>query len=316
VLTQIVLNRLAGVAQEPHKVGNFSITRISPCPYATYINFQGLDRGPARSVEELMLMDDGHWQERQILAQMRMAGMKMRCTGDEQMVVHVGRSKVPGMPDGLVTVGEEDGLEIKAVNQYRYTQMKAKGIESSIRCQVQLYMGSDEWRELGIKRTWVYMKHKDSCKTWDFEEQFDEEYVRPIIENLDRIVLEGWKPPKVKNDFCSWCSHKIFCWKAAIVDMEGIGARDDLGEYVKAWKDGKVYEDLGKVMVDGAREAFVRAMGEDDILLADDLKIQRIVGHRVAIPIEKYIKVHGEGKLSEVLEDKAYSQMKVSVVGG
>lgn len=315
MLSQIVLTRLAEREQAPHKVGSFSVTRISPCPYATYLNFHGLDRGLERSIEELLLMEDGHWQETQVLTQMRMAGLKMRCTGDQQMVVHVGESAVPGMPDGLVTIGEkEDGLEIKALNQYRYSQMKAKGIESSIRCQVQLYMGSKEWREIGVERTWVFVKHKDSCKLWDFEERFDPGYVERILESTDRVVLQGWEPPKKKNDQCGMCGHRRFCWEAEILDMEGMVSRDDLGEYVKAWKDGKVYEDLGKTMVEGAREAFIRAMGKDDTLLAEDLKVQKVVGHRVQIPVEKYIRVHGETQLSEVLEDKTYSQVKISVM--
>ena len=307
MLSHAVLSyfRSAAVSSHIHTLPHLSITRISPCPYETYLEAHDLDPRENSDPLALMRMEDGHWQKKQIVENLMKAGWDLTYTGDDQMTVHVGRTEIPGRPDGLISVGGKwDQLEIKAVNEDRYYHMKRHGIEGRIRCQIQLCMSSREERELGIEQTWVYVKHKDSCTPYDFEEKYDSEYVKPIIETAD-MIMEGWKPQKQENDLCASCGHKVFCWQPDIIlDLGGISSRDGMKEYVDMWKEGKDRERRGKEMVKEAKAVLDDTVGEDDIVLVEDLKLQRVIRHNVTIPLDRYLEIHGNEHFKEVLEEK------------
>ena len=283
-----------------------SVTRVSPCAYETYVNYHRLDPndGQPGAVANLR-MSDGHWQEEQMLQNLQTAGWEMKHIGEDQLTVSVGRAKTPGRPDGFVKVnGDWDQLEMKAVNENRYNQMRRKGLEPRIKAQVQLYMASEECRYMGIKRTWVYMKHKDSCLPYDFEETYDHGYSAPIIEAMDRIVREEWVPRKRMSVLCATCSHRMFCWDSQFVlDLHGIKTQEDLEYLVPKWKEGKYHESLAKKAMDPVKAIFKAAIGEDDVMLVGDLKVTRTISHTVSISTDRYLEVHGKDQLEHVLQD-------------
>jgi len=307
VLSHTVLNyfRSAPISSHTHTPPHLSITLVSPCYYETYINCYDLDPRENMDPLALMRMEDGHWQENQIVENLTKAGWEMTHTGEDQMTVHVGETQIPGRPDGFIKVGNRwDQLEIKAVNENRYHHMVRKGIEGRIRCQIQLCMSSREEREMGIERTWVYMKHKDSCTPYDIEEKYDPYCSRPVMEAADRI-MEGWKPKKEENDLCASCGHKVFCWQPDIIlDLGGISSRDGLEKYVDMWKQGKNHKRRGEELVKEAKAVLDGTVGDDDIVLVEDLKLQRVIRHSVTIPLDRYLEIHGNEHFKEVLEEK------------
>jgi CRISPR/Cas system-associated exonuclease Cas4 (RecB family) len=282
-----------------------SITRISPCPYETFIEAYNLDPRENMDPVALMRMEDGHWQEKQIIEHLARTGWEMTHTGEDQMTVHVGRTEIPGRPDGFIKVGGAwDQLEVKAVNEDRYHRMVRKGIEGRIRCQTQLCMSSREERDMGIERTWVYSKHKDSCTPHDFDEIYDPEYAKPVMEAADRI-MEGWKPEKKEHDLCASCNHKVYCWQPDIIlDMDGITAVEGMKKYVDMWKEGKDRERRGKELVKEARGVLEGVVGEDDVALVEDLKLQRVIRHTPSIPLDRYLEIHGKDHFKDVLQEK------------
>ena len=291
----------------------FSVTSLSPCQYETFIHFRHLDPKD-RKPQEMMVMSDGNWQETQVVALIRKAGFKLEHVLKEQLTIHVGKTRIPGHPDGLIHTESIDLLEIKAMNLNRYTDFVQKGLDtfSRIKCQVQSYMISDELKDV-VSRCWILIKHKDTCRLYDVCEERDESFIKPIIEAADAIALENYEPPKVRCDDCTTCYHKLFCWSEEIIDMSK-GKVVSLEEVSSKWKEGKLFKTHGEVLIAEAREIFEAELGDKEVLYCDDLKIQRIISHRNEIPIAKFVEVFGPDKLASVIVPKEIPQMRIQEV--
>lgn len=295
--------------------GQLTVTGVSPCPFETYINYHHLDPQVTDAYGRLR-MKNGHWQELEVLEDLRVAGFKLRHTGTDQLIVTVG--PVKGRPDGLITVdGREDLLEIKAMSLDSYTKLKGKGLAKShprYKSQVQLYMHSEELIDK-VNGCWLYAKHKDSCRPYDVYEEKDSVYTKPIIEALDAIVLgkEKVKRPDSPNELCTSCRHSNFCWKEVLLNTSEIKVVD-LPEVVTKWKEGKYHQEYGKSLIEEAREVFEYHLGDNELLLVNGLRIKRIVSKRTDIDITKFCDIFGANRLAEVMTEKMVSQMRITSV--
>ncbi len=307
MLSEVVLAYYAGIIDRPHAGGALTVTGISPCPYATYINYHSLDRQDFSSLDRLR-MKNGHWQEREVLEDLRRAGFKMRYTGSDQLVLNVGRVPITGRPDGLITVSNrEDVLSIKAMNSSRFIRLRKEGLasEPSIECQEQLYLASEEFRN-SMAGTWIYAKHKDSCKPYDFFLEKDLGYSKPIVEATEEIILSGTevKRPKDPLPLCSSCRHKSYCWVDPVLDMSKVKVVD-LPEAVAKWKEGKSHQTYGEILEEEARETFELALAEDRLMLAEDLRIQKVSpASKLSFSERKFAGLFGSSRLPEVMVEK------------
>jgi len=315
VLSQAVLASYEKPESDGIHGGQLTVTGISPCPYGTYLNYKHLDpqeTGPA----DRLRMQDGHWQEMQVVENLRHAGFQMRFTGSNQMTLHVGRIPVTGRPDGLIVVdGREDVLEVKAMSLNRFTNFKAVGLEKEplIKCQEQLYLASEEFRD-SKQGTWIYAKHKDTCRPYDLFEPKDLSYSEPIIEATEEIVLGNWEPSFGKCPLCTRCRHRLFCWKEDfILDTSGTKVAG-LPEVAEKWREGKFYKDYGKLLVEEARVVFEEYLGDDELLLAEDLRVRRIFQHRSQISTSKFVEKFGAAALADVMEETIVPQIRISEV--
>jgi len=322
LLTELVMESQRRIPNRPtsRRGGSpISVTQISPCPFGTYLNVHGMDPFTKEEPEpkDKLRMKDGHWQERQIVEDLMFAGFELKYTLDDQLSVEVGEAQVPGHPDGIIVLSaHEEMLEIKAMDVWRWSQCKSYGIaraEPHIRCQIQSYMHSSDFRERNIEKTRIYTKHKDTCLPWDYEEPYDPRYIEPIIDIVDRIILDGFVPKKVGWELCGKCGHRFFCWEAdEVLDLRGIDTEFGMQEIVDTWRKGKAYVDAGSTMVDEARAVLIPRLGELDVLMVEDLKVQRIKQHRTSITSQSYLGVHGDSQLGDVLTDSQYDQIKVT----
>lgn len=293
--------------------GQLTVTGVSPCPYGTYINYHKLDPQVVTPLDRLR-MKNGHYQEAEVLDDIRHAGFITKYTGANQRIVHIGRSAVSGKPDGAIEVdGREDMLEIKAKSLNLYTKVKQKGIDAVPfeKCQVQLYMSS---KDLDHDRCWYYFKHKDSCRPEDLEVSKDLVYSRPILEALDSIILDKWEVPHPEQplSLCVGCRHTKFCWKdSVIVDTTGIKVVS-LPEAVSIWKEGRFHKKYGETLIEEAREVLVRELGDEERLLADDLRVLRINQKRVEIDVDKFVNKYGAKALAEIQTTKIVKQVRIS----
>lgn len=313
MLREAVLAAHAQPEDDGFHRGQLSITGISPCPYGTYINYHKLDPHPA-SPAEILNMKNGNWQEEEMVADLKKAGFRLRYTGKDQMVVHVGRARVGGRPDGLIEVFEprEDVLSCKAVNTRRNSTLNKKGLDGEpfIRCQEQMYLASDELKDR--YGCWVYYKHKDSNYPGDLFEERNDEYSKPIVEVTDAIILEGYVPER--PDVCpimGGCRHKTYCMKQDLLNLSGVAVAD-LPEVVRQWKEGKFYKDYGKMLQDEARETLIKELGSREILFVESLSVQRIVQNRTSISKEKFVEHFGSDKLPLVLVTQAVEQIRIN----
>lgn len=315
-LSQAVLASYEVKESDGFHLGQLTVTGISPCDYGTYVNYKHLDPQKSSAVGNLN-MRNGHWQEMEVVENLRHAGYQLRHTGADQLVLHIGKSKVPGRPDGLITVnGREDVLSVKAMNLHRFTEFSLRAFEAEplIRCQEQMYLASDELAGQ-YKGTWVYAKHKDTCKPFDLFEQVDTSYSKPIIQATDEIILGGYIPKPLKNPLCIKCRHKNFCWSKdeLPIDMSKVKVVD-IPEIVDKWKKGKFYKDYGSMLVDEARKVLIEQLGEDERMYAEDLKVQRTTQHRQTFNRAKFAQLYGADNLSRVMDDMPVSQVRISEV--
>lgn len=314
MLAQAVLAAYEKPVSDGIHKGQLTVTGISLCPYATYLNYKHLDDEEPRAFERLR-MKNGHWQEMEILEDLRKAGFQIRSTGTNQMTVHVGKVPITGRPDGLVVVdGKEVLLEIKSMSIDYYTTLKQKGLDglTGYKTQVQLYMASEELKDR-VDGCYLYAKHKDSCRPYDVFEEKDLSYSKEIITATEAIVLDGEIPRKELNDRCSKCRHRLYCWKEELLDTSGTKVVD-LPETVEKWKEGKLASDYGKTLIDEARAIFREYLGENTMMLCEDLKIQRVISHRSEINMNKFVELFGANRLPEVMTEKTIESMRIQEV--
>lgn len=312
MLAAAVLAHYESKEPEVHAEGKLTVTGISPCPNETYIHFHHLDDEKPGGIERLR-MKNGHWQEMEVLEDLRSAGFKIRYTGTNQMVVHVGKVPITGRPDGLITVdGREDVLSIKAMSIDRYTNFKQKGLEEKIKCQEQLYLASEELKDKA--GTWIYVKHKDSCRPYDIFMEKDLNYSKPIIEAAEEIILGNVAVSRPEICPMPGCHHRLFCFKEELLDTSGIKVVS-LPEVVEMWLEGQFYLDTGKELNEQARTIFRTYLGDNDVLFAEFkdtiLQIKKIIQRRYEIDKGKFIEKFGASALPEVLVEKVFEQMRV-----
>jgi len=316
MLSQAVIAAYGKSEQDGYHKGQLTVTGISPCSYATYLNYRHLDDEDFDALSRLR-MKNGKWQELEVLEDLRRAGFLISNTGMHQLTVHVGKAPVNGRPDGLITVdGRQDMLEIKSMSLDMYTKLKQKGIDAfpSYKCQAQLYLASEELK--GLTGCWFYVKHKDSCRPYDIFLERDEVYVTPIIEAVDEIVLgkiEVDRPEK-PIEMCSNCRHRLYCWKTELLDTSGIKTLTK-PECVQLWLEGQFHLDMGKQLNEEARVLLKEYLGDNDVLFIEDqailLEVKRIIQHRSGISEVKFIERYGAAALADVMEEKIVEQMRV-----
>lgn len=297
--------------------GQLTATGISPCSYATYLNYHHLDDEQFDAAARLR-MKNGKWQEMEVLEDLRKAGFSLRFTGSNQMTVHIGKVPITGRPDGLIIVdNREDVLSIKARSLNAYTDLKQKGLaaEPYTECQEQLYLASKELRDKMVG-TWLYVKHKDSCRPYDIFIEKNLSYSKPIIEAVEEIILG--KAEVVRPDTCpipGRCKHTLHCWKTELLDTGGIKTLTK-PEVVQMWLEGQFHLDIGKQLNEEARILLREYLGDNDVLFIEDqailLEVKKIIQHRSSISTDKFVEKYGAASLTDVMEEKIVEQMRVT----
>jgi len=313
---------LASMDDRPNSTREyFSLSLVSPCPMKTKYNidrFKEANKNPSAhkpAPKSRLLMEDGEFQEQSVLYWLRHAGFTILYTGKQQMVVHTGRLFIPGHPDGILVLNSGlRGLEIKGMNFSRFANAKSSGLEKhqSIRCQVQSYMDSWEWRELGIDSIQTYFKHKEDSNPHDIEIKYEPDWIHPIIETTSRILEGSFIPSPLEIDMCEGCRDSNLCWgeKEATVDLSDI-EEDSMPDVEEKYEKGKYYETLGKFMKDEAREVFSKRLGDSKELLLDNHRVSRITYPKSNFDEGKFIKLFGAENLPKVKTSKPVSQMRV-----
>lgn len=303
---------------KPRRRNYFGISSISPCPRQTYLNYLRFlqsvnqlkeDQAPPRTEEEQdetnpqlqMLLDDGNYQEAQIIDLLRRAGYKITHTGPDQARVTIGRSRIPGHPDGFIHLDNGGSqyhamLEVKARNYPAFHQFEQFGLEAfpHIKCQVQLYLNSDGLPYPDITECRPYFKHKETTASKDGVEHKDPEYAGPIIEATDKILLEGWIPEPVENPLCVGCRYSSLCWGGArVVDFSGFKYLA-LPEVSQQWIKGYTYKTMGEDMMLKSEQTLAQEIGDVEEMLTDGLLVTQRNSPKRRFKRKRFIQENGE----------------------
>lgn len=305
----------------------FGVSSISSCPRETYLNYviflhKEKDK-KKRDLEFLMLLDDGHYQEAEIISLLKRAFYNLEYTGKNQATIHIGRSNIPGHPDGIIkgTIVEDFTsprmLEIKARNYLAFTKFKELGISGfpKIEVQIQLYMSAEDL-PYEVEECHLIFKHKESTKLEDIKVHKNVEFAARITKETDSIIVDGEVPDPVKCNLCNTCRFYNSCWKqpSPVVDFSGLQF-SSLSEASEQWAKGKSYQNLGKVMVEEAMEAF-EANIEDDTeeMITDLLKIKRVSFRKRQFSKDLFIEKYGEDAFNEVCEFPKVEYLRPSIL--
>ncbi len=286
----------------------FGMSSISLCPRKTYLNYQLFKRWhETGQVEEVipaqrkLLMDDGHYQEAQVVDLLNRAGFRTAKTGKDQLELTVGRSGIKGHSDGLIS---SDGvnwrlLEIKARNYQAFKEFEANGLKTfpDIRVQTQLYMASPDL-PVPIDEVDVVFKHKESVTILDKRFKKDEEFAGKVIESVDSIFVDGVIPEPELTELCKGCKFETLCWTDPNIDFSGF-TFEEMSDADDKWIRGKAAEELGKILLEEARVEFLKALGDKEELMTDSLKIRRNEFPRRTFDTKRYEKEMGEDEFNK-----------------
>jgi hypothetical protein len=168
-----------------------------------------------------------------------------------------------------------------------------------------------------VPGVWIYTTHKDSCRPFDRFYPKDPDFVLPILEDIDKIILDGYEPGKVLIDNCSNCRHQEFCWGSTILDIFEPKV-EVTNEMVEKWRKGKAYKIEGELLIEEAREYLIKHLGENRVMIVEgddaNLKVQKIQSRRSGISLEKFTKVFGSSRLQDVWEEKPVVSYRIDEV--
>lgn len=324
VLTTNVLDIYRGRERRNY----FGISSISTCPRETYYNYRKFTMVQSGEVESEMdydlqlqlLLDDGHYQESEIVDLLTRAGFGLDYVGDNQAEVTIGRAGIKGHPDGFLLSGPEIDkpamLEVKARNYQSFKKFSDQGLEAfpKIRAQTQLYMHGNNL-PYEVDEAHVIFKHKESVKLADVIEKKDPNFALPLIETVDSIIIDGVVPEPVENPLCEGCKFTNLCWGTPTVDFSSF-TYEELTNASEKWIQGQAYQELGKVMVEEARSEFTKALEADDSteLYTTSLRIKKTSFKQKRFDSKKFIATNTQEIYDSYCNQTDVTQLRINVL--
>ena len=324
ILTDNVLDMYRGKERR----GYFGVSSISTCPRETYYNYRKFKMVQSGEVENdleydlqlQLLLDDGHYQEAEIVDLLTRAGFGLDYVGDNQAEVTVGRSGIKGHPDGFVLSGpqiQEDRpymLEVKARNYQAFKKFTETGLEGfpKIKAQTQLYMHGNNL-PYPVDQTMIIFKHKESVRLADVIEKKDPDFALPLIEQVDSIIVDGKVPEPVENPLCESCKFSQLCWGTPILDFSNF-TYEELTDASQKWIQGPAFKELGEQMITDARAEFTKALGETNELFTESLKVKRNSFQQKRFDSKKFIGVNGQDTYDSYCNQIDVTQLRISTL--
>jgi len=271
------------------------------------------------TAQELLNLEDGWDQEEQSVKRLK---EKLGVTIiNRQKVVSVGLSAIPGKIDGMAPLNKEYLWEHKAWASDRFDWFVARGMEAypGEKCQANAYMLGT-----GLDECIFWVKKKENNDYHDIVLSLDKDYILPVIEWADKIRLEGWVPEPKLCDYCSYCGVRCF---GAVIDFSWIKDAN-ASEMVEKWKTGDKYVKVGEMLMQEARtyftdqvlekgrqvKRFPGLIGDEIVLLVEDLKVQRIIQNRFDVDKGLVIKYFGPEGLIKVGRENKVTQYRIQEV--
>jgi len=265
-----------------------------------------------------LLLDDGHYQESEIVDLLTRAGFGLDYVGDNQAEVTIGRAGIKGHPDGFILSGPEITkpamLEVKARNYQSFKKFTEKGLDAfpKIRAQTQLYMHGNNL-PYDVDETHIIFKHKESVKLADVIEKKNPDFALPLIETVDSIIVDGVVPEPVENPLCEGCKFTNLCWGTPTVDFTAF-TYEELTNASDKWIQGQAYQELGKVLVEEARDEFSKALEADNSteLYTTSLRIKKTSFQQKRFDSKKFIATNTQEIYDSYCNQTDVTQLRIN----
>lgn len=308
-----------GRVPQPDRAPGLSCSGLFPCPYFLYKVQSGEVWEEDISAQQILNMEDGWNAESQSIKRLReIAGINIK---NRQARVSVGKSKIPGKIDGEVDLDKRRLWEHKAWSNSRYDWFVMNGIDAfpGEKCQVNAYMLGR-----GLDECVFFVKRKENNDYHDQIVKLSKDYILPVLEWADKIRLDKWIPEPRLCEYCAHCGMKCF---GEVLDFSWIKEAKE-SEMVDKWKQGKKLSDVGVFMMEEARTYFTGQIkvggkwvkelpgliGDKELLLVEDLKIQKIIQHRFNIRKERVLEEFGVEGLVKVGEENDVVQYRFTAL--
>ena len=188
------------------------------CDRYLWLNFRWavIEKFPGRIRR---LFRRGHNEEKWIEADLKMIGVSVENTGDNQSKVQLG-CHIGGSIDGILSnipgkTKTKAVLEAKTHSKKSFDSVKDKGVQASKPMhyvQMQLYMLGT-----GLTRAVYFAVCKDDDRIYTERVKFDDELAKKYLERGKRIVTSDRIPPPMSTDpswwECKFCAAHEFCHK-------------------------------------------------------------------------------------------------------
>jgi len=317
MLSEVVIAAAKNSQKRP-QTSNLTVSTIFPCPYNIYRSFVGWGNLPDLEGEEILNMENGWWQEEESIKNLKRAGIIIE---NRQLEIEVGRSKRKGHIDGTVTLDKVRLWEHKARSMDSAQRLREVRLDRSpdIKAQVNLYMKglreSGEEKFKALDEAIIYIKPKDTNTPFDFIVPYDCDFADMVVEWVDRVILEGWKPEPKECPFCPMCYMSEMCTGETFLDFKGLGNWSN-DELVRRWRLGKQYSDFGKELVEGTRSIFKAKFEEKelqagDTLMVGPLRVKKYITHKRSFVQDKFVKKFGALALLDVTEEQEYPGYRI-----
>jgi hypothetical protein len=178
-------------------------------------------------------------------------------------------------------------------------------------------MHSWEIRDLGITKTQIYFKHKESSRPHDMEVVYEPNWIGPIIDQTCDI-LDGTLIPKPEEiPMCNSCMKSSTCWpdRVPTVDFTNIDIAS-MPDMEEKYDQGKYLENLGKMIKEEARFELIKKLGDSDQLILDSHRVQRIIFYRKDFNRSAFISKFGAENLDQVIKPTRVEQFRVYDTSG
>jgi len=302
---------LKGLEAQPDRPPGLSCSGLFPCPYRMYLIQTGMAPRESLTGRQILQLEDGWYQEDQSVQRLKnIVGITVK---NRQARVTVGKSNIPGKIDGEVELDIRRLWEHKAWGNSRFDWFVARGINAypGEKAQVNAYMLGR-----GLDECIFFVKRKENNDYCDPIVKLDKDYILPIIEWADRIRLDKWIPEPKLCEYCAQCGLHCF---GEILDFSWM-KEAKAPEMADKWRKGDAYVKVGGMLKEEARTYFVGTrdgnikgiMGDEELLMTEGLKIQKIIQHRFDIRKERVLEEFGTEGLMKVGEANIVTQYKIT----
>jgi hypothetical protein len=147
-----------------------------------------------------------------------------------------------------------------------------------------------------------YAKEKEHNLPYSLIIPYDKKYSVNKVEEIDRILLDGWIPESIENPACPYCWHTEICFNADVIDLSKYMCQEGYDDLTIRLAQARMMQEKGKAEEDAVKEILIKLAGDKDSAIIGGIKGTLTVSEVASVNKQKILKEFGEVGLMKVLE--------------